>query len=37
VRVTFESKDAARVLAARAAFLAALPAAAVLRLDDPED
>jgi molybdenum cofactor synthesis domain-containing protein len=37
VRVTFESKDAGRVLAARAAFLSALPAVTILRLDDPDD
>jgi molybdenum cofactor synthesis domain-containing protein len=35
VRVTFEAKDAARVAAARAAFLAALPPAAVLRVEGP--
>jgi molybdenum cofactor synthesis domain-containing protein len=35
VRVTFEAKDAARVEAARAAFLAAVPDAAVVRVEGP--
>ena len=35
VRITFESKDAARVAAAREAFLALVPAAAVVRVEGP--
>jgi molybdenum cofactor synthesis domain-containing protein len=35
VRVTFEAKDAARVLAARDAFLALLPASVVVRVEGP--
>jgi molybdenum cofactor synthesis domain-containing protein len=35
VRVTFEAKDAARVAAAREAFVALLPPAAIVRLEGP--
>jgi molybdenum cofactor synthesis domain-containing protein len=35
VRVTFEAKDAGRVVAARAAFLSALPAGGVVRIEGP--